>query len=233
MAAAPWQQSNFCIGDGCSSSSNNSSSSSNNNSNSSNNNSNSSSSNNNSSNHHCNNDRSSSRNSLQLSFHRPLVSVGKLGTFLPNLYSTTDGSMFGLAISPNFNGSIIAAGAPLNTASASQPGSAMILSSLSSQTCVYSTANVPRPQGTWRYFGAQTALSSDGATLVIADGVEGHHCRGGSGEPAGGARVQASPRGHTGYFQKLNVAPRKSVHDCHGCVSDGRRQQHPGVLLSW
>eukprot|EP00775_Hariotina_reticulata_P006616 gene6616-6844_t len=119
--------------------------------------------------------------------------------------------MFGLAISTNSNGSIIAAGAPLNTAATSQPGAAMILTSLSSQTCVYSTNNVPRPQGTWRYFGAQTALSSDGSTLVIADGVEGITAGAAQGNRPVVHVYKRASGGSYSYFQKLNVAPRKSM----------------------
>jgi len=87
----------------------------------------------------------------------------------------------------------------------------MILSSLSSQTCVYNNNNVPRPQGTWRYFGAQTALSSDGTTLVIADGVEGITVGAAQGNRPVVHVYKRAPGGSYSYFQKLNVAPRKAV----------------------
>lgn len=136
---------------------------------------------------------------------------GKLGTYVPNYYSSSDGSMFGVAISANADGSIVAGGAPLNTDKSASPGAAMALTSASSQTCVYSTAPLARPSGTYRYFGAQTALSSDGSTLVVADGVEGIS----TGTAAGNRPVvhvyRRAANGSYAYFQKLSAAPRKSM----------------------
>lgn len=80
---------------------------------------------------------------------------GKLGTYVPNYYSNTDGSMFGISISPNADGSVIAVGSPLNGAEATEAGGASVLTSWSDKTCEYAVVPVWQPDGCYKYFGAQ------------------------------------------------------------------------------
>lgn len=88
---------------------------------------------------------------------------GKLGTYVPNYYSTTDGSMFGVSISPNSDGSIVGVGAPLNGPDATKAGHAMVLTSWSKETCEYAVTPLWQPAGGYRYFGAQVSGSGSGS----------------------------------------------------------------------
>jgi hypothetical protein len=80
---------------------------------------------------------------------------GKLGTYVPNYYTNTDGSMFGISIAPNADGSVIAVGSPLNGAEATDAGGASVLTSWSDKTCEYAVVPVWQPDGCYKYFGAQ------------------------------------------------------------------------------
>lgn len=82
------------------------------------------------------------------------------------------GSLYGIAISPNADGSIVGVGAPLNTLNVTDPGGAIVLTSVNSKTCEYKADKVWRPKNSYKYFGAQIAVSEDGNTMVIMDGVE-------------------------------------------------------------
>jgi hypothetical protein len=116
---------------------------------------------------------STSRALLQSSSSTAPTLCGKLGTYTPNIDSATDRSMFGFAVSSSFDGSTVAVGAPLNSANVKSPGAAFALRSRSSQTCKYIHNPIGQPSGSFRYFGAQLALSDDASTLVVLDGVEG------------------------------------------------------------
>jgi hypothetical protein len=70
---------------------------------------------------------------------------GKLGTYVPNYYSTTDGSMFGISIAPNADGSVIAVGSPINGPEATAAGGASVLTSWSDRTCEYAVVPVWQP----------------------------------------------------------------------------------------
>jgi hypothetical protein len=116
---------------------------------------------------------SSSRALLQSSSSTAPTLCGKLGTYTSNIDSAPDRSMFGFAVSSSLDGSIVAVGAPLNTPNVKSPGAAFALKSRSSQTCEYLQDTVAQPSGSFRYYGAQLALSDDATTLVVLDGVEG------------------------------------------------------------
>jgi hypothetical protein len=115
----------------------------------------------------------SSRALLQSSSSTAPTLCGKLGTYTPNIDSAADGSMFGFAVSSSLDGSTVAVGAPLNSANVKNPGAAFALRSRSSQTCEYMLNPLGQPPGSFRYYGAQLALSDDASTLVVLDGVEG------------------------------------------------------------
>lgn len=80
---------------------------------------------------------------------------GKLGTYVPNYYSNVDGSMFGISIAPNADGSVIAVGSPLNGPEAKDPGGSSVLTSWSDKTCEYAVVPLWQPEGCYKYFGAQ------------------------------------------------------------------------------
>jgi hypothetical protein len=82
---------------------------------------------------------------------------GKLGTYVPNYCSTTDGSMFGISIAPNADGSVIAVGSPINGPEATAAGGASVLTSWSDRTCEYAVVPVWQPEGCYKYFGAQVS----------------------------------------------------------------------------
>jgi flagellar motor protein MotB len=136
---------------------------------------------------------------------------GKLGTYIPNHFTNLDGSMFGLALSPNTDGSIIGVGAPLNAIDAAIPGRAMLLTSWSSQTCEYAPRPVWQPPGGYRYFGAQVALSEDGTTFAVMDGVEGIQTPSLAGNRPVVHVYRRFTNGTYVYLQKLNTAPRKAM----------------------
>ncbi|KAF8065468.1 hypothetical protein HT031_003069 [Scenedesmus sp. PABB004] len=96
---------------------------------------------------------------------------GKLGTYVPN-YFTEQGSMFGLSLASNADASLVAAGAPLNSPNVTSPGGALLLTSLNAKTCEYRARPLWQPRDSYRYFGAQVALSEDGTTMAVMDGVE-------------------------------------------------------------
>jgi hypothetical protein len=116
---------------------------------------------------------SSSRALLQSSSSTAPTLCGKLGTYTPNIDSAPDRSMFGFAVSSSLDGSTVAVGAPLNITNVKSPGAAFVLKSRSSQTCEYLQNPIAQPAGSFRYYGAQLALSDDASTLVVLDGVEG------------------------------------------------------------
>jgi hypothetical protein len=80
---------------------------------------------------------------------------GKLGTYVPNYYSNVDGSMFGVSVSPNADGSVIGVGAPINGPDPKQAGAASVLTSWSDATCEYAVAPLWQPEGCYKYYGAQ------------------------------------------------------------------------------
>lgn len=98
-------------------------------------------------------------------------SCGKLGTYVPNIIQQTQ-SMYGIAISPNKDGSIVGVGAPLNSPNVTDAGGAVVLTSVNSKTCEYKADKVWHPRNSYKYFGAQVAVSEDGSTMVVMDGIE-------------------------------------------------------------
>lgn len=99
---------------------------------------------------------------------------GKLGTLVSNYYSS-QGSMYGISISPNVDGGLIVAGAPLNVGNVTWSGGAMLLTSQNFKTCEYTIRPIWKPKDSYKYFGAQastqcgaknarTVLCSSGAT---------------------------------------------------------------------
>jgi hypothetical protein len=99
------------------------------------------------------------------------TACGKLGTLVPNYYSG-QGSMYGISISSNSDGSLIVVGAPMNVPNVTIAGGAMLLTSQNSKTCQYTVRPVWRPRNSYKYYGAQVALSEDGNTMLVMDGVE-------------------------------------------------------------
>jgi hypothetical protein len=93
---------------------------------------------------------------------------GKLGTYVPNYYSNVDGSMFGVSIAPNADGSIIAVGSPLNGPEANNPGGSSVLTSWSDKTCEYAVVPVWQPEGCYKYFGAQVSPAAVAALWLFA-----------------------------------------------------------------
>ncbi|WIA36854.1 hypothetical protein OEZ86_008105 [Tetradesmus obliquus] len=99
------------------------------------------------------------------------TACGKLGTLVANYY-TAQGSMYGIAMSSNSDGSLILVGAPMNVPNVTIPGGANLLTSQNSKTCEYTVRPVWRPRNSYKYYGAQVALSEDGSTMLVMDGVE-------------------------------------------------------------
>jgi hypothetical protein len=80
--------------------------------------------------------------------------------------------MYGISISGNSDGSLIVVGAPMNVPNVTVSGGAMLLTSQNSKTCEYTVRPVWRPRNSYKYYGAQVALSEDGSTMLVMDGVE-------------------------------------------------------------
>jgi hypothetical protein len=80
--------------------------------------------------------------------------------------------MYGISISSNVDGSLIVVGAPMNVPNVTVAGGAMLLTSQNSKTCEYTVRPVWRPRNSYKYYGAQVAMSEDGNTMLVMDGVE-------------------------------------------------------------
>ncbi|WIA15039.1 hypothetical protein OEZ85_001740 [Tetradesmus obliquus] len=119
--------------------------------------------------------------------------------------------MFGFAVSSSLDGSTVAVGAPLNTANVKSPGAAFALISRSSLTCEYLQNPIVQPAGSFRYFGAQLALSDDASTLVVLDGVEGVNTANSQGNRPVVHVYRRLNNGTYRYFQKLSGTLRRAM----------------------
>lgn len=96
---------------------------------------------------------------------------GKLGTYVPNPIFKSS-SLYGTAVSVNKDSSIIGVGAPQNSPDVTDSGGAVVLTSVNSKSCEYKADKVWHPRNSYRYFGSQIAVSEDGNTMVVMDGIE-------------------------------------------------------------
>ncbi|KAF8060498.1 histidine--tRNA ligase [Scenedesmus sp. PABB004] len=136
---------------------------------------------------------------------------GKLGQQIAPPPSLPDGSLFGVSLAASADGAVAVAGAPLGGAAAA-PGRALVLRRGSAAACDYVPAPLAPPAdgSASRDFGAQAALSANGATLLVLGGAEAAP---GAGAAAGERPVTHVYRRATGgggyaHLQRLPCAPR-------------------------
>jgi len=143
------------------------------------------------------------------------TNCGKLGTYVPNYYMGTDGSMFGVSIAPNVDGSVIAVGSPINGPDAKDPGGASVLTSWSDQTCEYAVVPVWQPEGCYKYFGAQVRHKQHWHSTQA--------CEGSDSQGTAGSRTIPKQKQVATVNGSCGCACRITCCNCHyaGCIDAG------------